>query len=143
MEQESAMIKRHLLQKGFTAAELLVTLFIGSVFLFAGSQLYIQVTRDGDEVDTLMAISNIAYKKAQEAGVSVSKAFPAGCVAASESSPAAVSQNVPDIGNVSFQTTVRCPMQPSVQANLFHVKVTATYKLNSRERVVQHAVYAN
>ena len=48
-------------QAGFSAAELLVTLFIGALLTAAAYQLYAIVTRDSEEARTRAIASNIAY----------------------------------------------------------------------------------
>lgn len=48
-------------QQGFSAIELLITLFIGALFLFAGYQLYSYVTRSGFEASRQSVASSIAY----------------------------------------------------------------------------------
>lgn len=49
-------------QQGFTAVELLVTLFVASAFLIAGFQLYSVVIKDGGEARAQSRASNVAYQ---------------------------------------------------------------------------------
>lgn len=50
-------------QEGFSAAELLITLFIGALFLIAGSQLYITVINEGRYSDrqTVASTASLAH----------------------------------------------------------------------------------
>ena len=51
--------KHSYFNNGFTAVELLITLFVASIFLFTGYQLYAQVIRDGQEAANLSEMSNV------------------------------------------------------------------------------------
>ena len=46
---------------GFTAVELLVTLFVAALFLFSGYQLFNVVLNNGTDSRNLAAASNLAY----------------------------------------------------------------------------------
>lgn len=48
-------------QQGFSAIELLITLFIAAVFLSAGYQLWGYVNKAGEESDQFAKASNISY----------------------------------------------------------------------------------
>lgn len=144
------IVTNRLMQEGFTAVELLITLFIAAIFLFSGYQLYTQVTYDGADAEKMAKVSNIVYEKAQKAGTTVSTNHPLGCKTASETPlppppalPAPVTEQVSGVGSVDFRTVISCPQGAEASANLFLIKVTATYKNNKAERKVQHALYAN
>ena len=136
------MHANHRLQDGFTAVELLITLFIASIFLFSGYQLYTQVTRDGQEANQSSKLSGILYEKLQTASATVTSTYPNGCAAASEST-ASNSEQVTGIGSVTFTTTISCPQGTSTSTDLFLIKVKASYTSNGAAKEVEHAIYAN
>lgn len=120
-------------QHGFTAVELLITLLVASMFLFAGYQLYTQVMKDGAEANKAAIISSLVTAKVQNEARNRS----GNCV----SSPAAeVTEAVDDVGSVKYTTTVTCP-NTSELPTLKYIKVEATYQSNP-VRSVTHAIYA-
>lgn len=137
------MIRRRL-EEGFTAVELLITLFIAAVFLFAGYQLYIQVTKDAADADKTAKLSNIVQERMRKQITTVTGQYPNGC---STSSPSTLNENqtVQGIGNVALSIVTRCPIAPSggSSTDLFQVTVTATYSENGQTRTLQHSSYAN
>lgn len=58
--------KKHNLSSGFSTVELLITLFVASVFLFSGYQLYSMIIKDGGETRAQARASNAAYVYLQE-----------------------------------------------------------------------------
>lgn len=56
------MIRRKTLQQGFTAVELLVTLFVAGAFLIAGYQLFSIVIKDGGDARAQSRVANVAYQ---------------------------------------------------------------------------------
>lgn len=139
------MTTKTLLQNGFTAVELLITLFIASIFLFSGYQLYTQVTSDGRDADKMARVSNIVYEKVQKKAAEATSAYPYGCKVSPLPSPysGVAAEQVTGVGEVTFTTVVKCPHGPEVAAKLFLVDVEAVYKSNNAERRVRHAIYAN
>lgn len=136
-------MNRRVLQQGFTAVELLITLFIASVFLFAGYQLYTQVIRDGKDADRTAKLSNIVYQKMREAAAQVTAAYPSGCTAAADATDSTSSETVPGIGSVSFAKTISCPYGTASPVDIFLVKITATYTADGTQKKVEHATYAS
>ncbi len=131
-------------EQGFTAVELLITLFIAAVFLFAGYQLYIQVTRDADDADKTARISNLVQERMRERLAEVTAQYPNGCISASAANTTQ-SQSVEGVGSVSFNTVTRCPIAATSGSatDLFQVTVTATYTELGQTRTLQHSTYAN
>ena len=135
--------KNYQLDDGFTAVELLITLFVASIFLFAGYQLYTQVSFDGIETEKMAKLSNITYERVQQAGVAATTNNPYGCKSTSLSTVGPNSEQISGIGTVRFTTVTSCPSGVDSSANLFLVKVTASYTSNGADKQVQHALYAN
>lgn len=106
-------------QAGFTAVELLITLMIASMFLFAGYQLYTQVTRDGNDANRLAKVSNTAYELLRERGATVSAANPNGCGFTTGGS----NQTVVD--NITYVITESCPQGAANRVDVFLIKVVA------------------
>ena len=113
------MSLKHESQKGFTAVELLITLIIASMFLFAGYQLYTQVTRDGNDANTLAKVSNVAYEELRKRAASTTSAYPNGCTIVD------VSETVYVMDNVTYSVTTQCPQSVASSTDLFLVKVRA------------------
>jgi prepilin-type N-terminal cleavage/methylation domain-containing protein len=127
---------------GFTAVELLITLIIASMFLFAGYQLYTQVTRDGNEANRLAKVSNTAYELLRERGATVSAANPNGCGFVGESSNNTV------IDNITYTVSHSCPQGSTAQADVFLIKVSAYLPNTSGTSgpgplIAEHATYVN
>ena len=133
------------LEQGFTAVELLITLIIASLFLFAGYQLYTQVTRDGSDANKTAMLSNLVYEKLnQEATATTSAAVAAaGCTSASVRDDTAAPVAVPGLGNVTYRTQVSCPNSASGTLDVFFVKVTGSYNDRGITKEVQHAAFVN
>lgn len=126
-------------EKGFSAVELLITLFIASVFLIGANQLAIQVTRDTADTDKTASVSNLVYATLRKIRFDASQDIP--CVASSP--PANQTQNVsvPGInGAVNLVTTYSCPYD---QVGVYRVTVTATYNDGTGSKVLRHATYTN
>ena len=115
---------------GFTAVELLVTMIIGAMFLFAGYQLYSQVTRDGNSANKTAVLSAKVTEKMR------THASNQNLTCSSTIAPQTVSE--PGIGSVTYTTTISCPNSTNLP-NLRLIKVKATYDGNKE---VNHATYS-
>lgn len=116
--------------QGFSAVELLITLFIASVFIIAGYQLWIQVVRAGTESDQLARASNVSYDYLRK---NISSACPT-----STTQPITID----GLSNTNVAITVTCPYT-SIPAlsSLRKIKSTVTY--GSPEKEVSHVVLSN
>jgi prepilin-type N-terminal cleavage/methylation domain-containing protein len=134
----------HTFEQGFTAVELLITLIIASVFLFAGYQLFTQVTRDGSSANRDAELSSIAYERMRKAALDASTASPSGCAAASEG-VTTTNEAITGIGTVTFKVTIDCPYSttPGSLTDIFLVKVEASYPDAGTTRKVEHATFTN
>lgn len=131
-------------EKGFTAIELMITIVVAAIFLFAGYQLYIQVTRDSLVADKFTRVSNVAYEQLRKQLTDSAAAAPGGCDAASQKTVTG-SQTVSRVGTVSLSSVIDCPYgtTPGNLTDVFHVTVTATYTDNGQTKTVSHAGYGN
>lgn len=134
----------HKSEQGFTAIELLITLFVAAIFLFAGYQLYTQVIKDGSNADRNAELSSAAYERMRKTALSASAAAPTGCAASSES-VTTTTEPVTGIGNVTFKVTVDCPYSttPGNLTDIFLIKVEASYNDGGTTRKVEHATFAS
>lgn len=130
-------------QAGFSAIELLITLIIASMFLFAGYQLYSQVTRDGADANKAAIISNKVYEKLRAKALEPSIATATACSAANETTtPVSTNENVPGVGSVTYLTEVKC-QNTAAALDVYRIKVTATYTDAGTTKSVEHATYVN
>ena len=135
-------------QQGFTAVELLITIFIAAIFLFSGYQLYTQVNRDGTNASRMAFLSSKAYEKVKAAAATVSANYPGGCISTSESLPSppnppdTESETIAGIGTVTFTTKISCPYGAASSIDAFLINVKASYTYNGKKEV-ERAIYAN
>lgn len=120
-------------ESGFTAIELLITLIIASMFLFAGYQLYTQVQRDGADANRAASVSGLTVNRLQSTARTLS-----GTCASTLETQATV--NEPGVGSVLYKQKIDCP-NPTGTPNLKLIRITAEYQSNPT-RSVTHAIYA-
>ncbi len=126
-------MSRYATQAGFSAVELLITLFVAAVFLAASHQMYNAIIQDSGEVRQRTRASNIAYeylhKKIADA--------PALCTASTPVNNVPVTAD--GLTNVVVTVTYSCPQ--AGLSNLVKVQSTVRYGVDSQE--VVHAMYAS
>ena len=121
-------------QSGFSAVELLVALFVATVFLAAGHQLYITIVNDSGEARQRAQASNIAYNTLRRYADSA----PGACTASTPVNNVAVDPVPEGLANVRHTVTYSCPQ--ASMSNITKVQVTVTYGADSKE--VVHAMYS-
>lgn len=119
--------------KGFSAVELLITLFIASVFLIAGHQLYSTIIRDSGAARQKARASNIAYDYLRR--YSVTATTP--CASSTPVDNVALTPDPEGLVNVSATVTYSCPQGGLI--DLVKTQVTIRYGTDGGE--VSHAVY--
>lgn len=101
------MMRKQIDQAGFTAVELLITLFIAASFLIAGYQLFDVVIRDGADTRAESRASNVAYdylRRYSDAATSPCTNF----------TPAVTPPGtVEGLSNVSVSVIISCPRPDS------------------------------
>lgn len=108
-------------KSGFSAVELLVTLFVASLFLISGYQLYTLIIKDGGETRAQAKADNTAYeylKKYEQAAVNP-------CVASTPVNNEAVT--IGNLANPTVTVAITCPYT----ANLSISKVSVTINYNN------------
>lgn len=120
-------------QNGFTAIELLISLFVAAAFLVSGYQLFTAIIKDGGNARAKAKASNVAYDYMRR--YSVSTASP--CVASNPENSTDVS--VTGLSATSVSVAITCPY--SSPSSLSKVEVTVTY--NTPQQTVKYATYVN
>lgn len=120
-------------QEGFTAVELLVTLFVAAAFLIASYQLFSFVIRDGGETRSESKAASIAYDYLQRYSPTVT-------TPCSDSTPLSASPITVDT-LVAASVTVRISCPNGSLTTLSKVEATVTY--NNPAKTVRYATYVN
>lgn len=133
------MIKQSSSESGFSAAELLITLFIGAVFLISGYQLYAFVARDGAESAQAATASTLAYQYLSS--TIADKAYTKR-PCSSSSQPSTVTLDASSkLNGGSVSTTVSCPYTTAPLNNITLVTTAVTYSSPSGQETVRRALY--
>lgn len=118
-------------QSGFTAVELLVTLFIAAAFLMSGYQLYSLIMKDGGEVRATAKASNEVYNYLQQYKPSATN--PCTTQTPLTDSP----KTVDTLSNVTVTVAITCPYSSTTSVS----KITVTMKYNTPQQTVSNATY--
>lgn len=121
-------------QSGFTAVELLVTLFVAAAFLIASYQLFNLVIKDGGATRSESRAANIAYDYLRKYTAS-STTIP--CTASTPLTNAPLS--VDGLTSVTISITVSC--LPDALNSLSKVEATISY--NNPVQTVKYATYTS
>jgi prepilin-type N-terminal cleavage/methylation domain-containing protein len=130
-------MKKSLKENGFTAIELLITLFIAVAFIATGYQLYTVIVTNGTTVRTKSIASNIAYANLREyAALTVNP-----CVATSTPTPAPTITTNSGLTNPSITVTYSCPY--ATIPSITKVQVTVLYGNSTPQQEVDHAIFVS
>lgn len=121
-------------QAGFTAVELLITLFVAAAFLVASYQLFNLVIKDGGSTRSESRAANVAYDYMRQYAAS-STTIP--CTASYPLSAAPLS--IDGLTNASISVAITC--LPNAIASLSKVEVALTY--NVPAQTVKYATYVS
>lgn len=121
-------------QAGFTAVELLVTLFVAAAFLIASYQLFNLIIKDGGATRSESRAANVAYDYLRQYSAS-STTIP--CTASSPLTDSSLS--VDGLTDVKVGVTVSC--LNNAISSLSKVEVTVTY--NNPAQTVKYATYTS
>jgi prepilin-type N-terminal cleavage/methylation domain-containing protein len=123
-------MKKH--QSGFTAVELLITLFVGAAFIATGYQLYSAIIQNSGEARFRSKASNIAYdylrRYASQATNPCSTVTP---------SPTPTLPTDSGLSRATLTVAITCPWGTSAATS--KIQVTITY--GSPQEEVAHALY--
>ncbi len=120
-------------QSGFSAVELLITLFIAAAFITTGYQLYTIVVKSGTDTRSQSRASNIAYDNLRRYTPQVTSP----CTAITPS-PTPTIPAGSGLANPSITVTVSCPY-----GLIGLSKVEVSVKYGTPQQEVIHAIYVN
>lgn len=115
-------------QLGFTAIELLITLFVAAGFLIAGYQLFNVIIKDGGQARAESRAGNIAYDYIRR----YSSYATDPCVAQTPLNNASIT--IDGLSNVKITVTITCPEYST--SNISKIEVTVNY--NSPQQTVKY-----
>jgi type II secretory pathway pseudopilin PulG len=118
-------------KSGFTAVELLVTMFVAVAFLGAGYQLYSLIIKDGGQTRAQARAANTAYDYLRQYSLS---ADTPSCAA---STPFDSSVSVAGLTAVTVTVDLSCPY--ATTTNITKIDVTVRY--NNPQQTVKYATY--
>jgi Tfp pilus assembly protein PilV len=127
------MIKNDL-QTGFSAVELLISLFIAVAFVSAGYQLYAVIVKDGGEARFRAVASDIAYDKLRTYSSQVTDP----CTNVTPT-PTPTLPNPSGLSNASISVTISCPYSAGESTS----KVSVTVLYGTPQQEVTHAIFVN
>lgn len=120
-------------EEGFTAVELLVTLFVAAAFLIAGYQLFSLVIRDGGQTRSESRAGNVAYDYLRRYTANATNP----CTAQTPLTNSAV--DIAGLVDSRVTIVIACPIDSSPSLS----KVTATVTYNSPVQTVTYSTYVN
>lgn len=120
-------------QSGFTAIELLVTLFIAAAFLIAGYQLFTLVVRDGGQTRAESKAGNVAYDYLRRYAPSATNP----CSTLTPVNNSAITVD----GLVDTRVTVNITCANSASTTLSKIEAIVTY--NNPTETVRYGTYVN
>jgi prepilin-type N-terminal cleavage/methylation domain-containing protein len=121
-------------QAGFSAVELLITLFIAAAFVATGYQLYSVIIQDGEAAREQAKASNIAYDNLRR--YSPQATSPCSTVTPSPTPSIPSGSNLP---SASISVVISCPYGTSVNVT----KITATVTYDNPQKRIVHALFVN
>lgn len=119
--------------QGFTAVELLVTLFVAAAFLIAGYQLFNVVMRDGGETRAQAAAANAAYASLRQYSDSATNP----CSSLAPVTDQAMT--VDTLQKVTLTITIECAQSGTPSLS----KITAIIKYNTPQKTLTYSTYVD
>lgn len=118
---------------GFTAVELLITLFVAAAFVIAGYQLFNVIITDGGDTRAESQAGNMAYSYLRQHSANL----PNPCV---PSTPYDATQGSPEgLSDVWATVTVSCPKPDTPSLS----RVEVVIKYNNPQKIVRYATYVD
>lgn len=128
------MINRVTTQAGFSAVELLITLFIAAAFVATGVQLYSVIIQNSDDTRMRARASNIAYDNVRRYSASTTSP----CSVVSPTPTPSIPANSGLI-NPSITVTISCPYGAGMATSKVEAKVL--FGTTSPQQEAVHAIY--
>lgn len=120
-------------QAGFSAVELLITLFIATTFIAGGYQLYSVVIQGGGEVRQRAKASNIAYDNLRRYVLQVTEP----CSTATPTPTPSIPANS-GLTNPTIEVTITCPYGTTSNVS----RVSAIVRYGNPQQEASHALLA-
>ncbi len=120
-------------QAGFSAVELLITLFVAAAFLVAGYQLYSLIIKDSGQTRSQARASNVTYDYMRRYSVTPYTANPCATANPLTASPLTVT----GLSAVTISVVITCPYP--ARTNVSRIEVTTLY--NSPQQTIKQATY--
>jgi len=130
------MTARRALESGFSAVELLITLFIAVAFVATGYQLYSIIINDGGEIRARARASNIAYDNLRRYVTQTTDP----CTVFTPNPAPTVPANS-GLSNVEIKVIPSCPYTSAAGINT--TRIEARVKYGSPQKEVVHAIFVN
>jgi len=127
------MINLNKNDSGFTAIELLVTLFIAAAFLVSGYQLYAVIIKDGNDAQKQAKASNFAYDYLQRYKASATNP----CTAAVPMADTVVEVN--GLSNVTATVSISCPFGTTSATS----KIAVDIKYGVPQQTISNSTYTS
>jgi Tfp pilus assembly protein PilE len=124
-------MSRRALQTGFSAIELMISLFIAVAFVGAGYQLYSVIVKDGGEAKLRAKANDIAYEKLRFYSAQATNP----CTSVTPT-PTPTIPNANDLPNATITVTISCPYSTDPVS-----KVSVTVLYGSPQQGVTHASF--
>jgi len=118
-------------QAGFTAVELLITLFVAAAFLVSGYQLYNLIIKDGGQTRAEARASNVAYDYMRR--YSTSAVNP--CLTDTPVDNADIT--ITGLSAVTVNVAITCPYDNTTSVS----KIEVTVLYNNPQQTVVYATY--
>lgn len=122
-------------QNGFTAVEVLITLFVAAIFLIAGYQLFNVVIRDGGDARAESRAGNIAYTYMRK----YSNAATNPCTPQTPVSNTAVTENTDGLTNAKVSIVITCPQSDAPTVS----KVEAIITYNDPQKTTRFSTFVD
>lgn len=116
---------------GFSAVELLITLFIAAAFLISGYQLYAVVIKDGGEARMQSSASNVATDYLQRYKSSATNP----CTVQTPLTDSAIA--VTGLSGVSVSVAISCPYTATTSVS----KILVTTKYGTPQKTISNSTY--
>ena len=124
-------MKNNQKKSGFSAVELLITLFIAAAFLISGYQLYAVVIKDGGEARMQSSASNVATDYLQRYKSSATNP----CTTSTPLTDSSIT--VPGLSNVTVSVAITCPYSSTTSVS----KILVTIKYGTPQKTISNATY--
>lgn len=131
------MTKRQDSTEGFSAVELLITLFIATIFFISGYQLWGEVQASGVASDRLARASNVSYEYLRRYATQ-----PQTCSVSTPVNNSSVT--IDGLTNAKVKVAITCPygLSPTAPAVKL-ITSTVSYGSTSNPESISHAIYVN